>query len=204
MAPFRADRPEPAPGTRGMLRTSTRRSQRGAPALSGGREAFPAVPACSPTDCDGQRRQIIEAAAVLRVGFRFASAGPMYRQSEVFMKRSRFLVRTVALAVCIMAMASLASAQIITATVRGKVVDEQGGVLPGVTISARQVATNTTRTVITNEVGQYFLPNLQVGNYEVTATLAGFAPSARPVELTVGAEFTVDFTLKVSSVAETV
>ncbi|MFB3853935.1 MAG: TonB-dependent receptor domain-containing protein [Vicinamibacterales bacterium] len=118
--------------------------------------------------------------------------------------RKRCFGPAVGLMVCFIAMASLASAQIITATVRGKVVDEQGGVLPGVTVTARQVATNTTRTVVTNEVGQYFLPNLPVGECEVSASLTGFAPAARPVELTVGAEFTVDFTLRVSSVSETV
>lgn len=120
------------------------------------------------------------------------------------MQRSRFLVVALGVIMCAMALASTAGAQAITATLRGKVVDEQGGVLPGVSITARHVATNTTRTVVTNEVGQYYLPSLPAGEYEVTAALGGFAPMARPAELTVGAEFTVDFTLKVSSVAETV
>ncbi|MBE3132316.1 MAG: carboxypeptidase regulatory-like domain-containing protein, partial [Acidobacteria bacterium] len=120
------------------------------------------------------------------------------------MKRRRFHVLILGLMVCVIAMASLATAQVITATIRGKVVDQQGAVLPGATITARQVDTNTTRTAVTTGVGQYVLPSLPPGRYEVTATLQGFAPAGHPVELTVGADFTVDFTLKVSAVAETV
>ncbi|MBP1635267.1 MAG: hypothetical protein H6Q10_1841 [Acidobacteria bacterium] len=120
------------------------------------------------------------------------------------MKRRRLLVLTLVLMVGALATASLATAQVITATIRGKVVDEQGAVLPGATVTARQLDTNATRSAITTGVGQYLLPSLPPGRYEVTAALQGFAPAGRPVELTVGADFTVDFTLKVSSLAESV
>ncbi len=120
------------------------------------------------------------------------------------MKRRRLVVLTLGLAACVIALSSLATAQVITATIRGKVVDEQGAVLPGVTVTARQIDTNTTRTVVTTGVGHYLLPSLPPGRYEVTATLQGFAPAGRPVELTVGADFTVDFILKVSTRTETV
>ena len=66
-----------------------------------------------------------------------------------------------------------ASAQQTLATLRGRVTDEQHAVLPGATITAVQIATNTTRTVVTGELGQYFLPNLPAGTYEATASCRG-------------------------------
>ena len=51
-------------------------------------------------------------------------------------------------------------AQTSLATLRGKVTDQQGGVLPGVTVTARQTDTNTTRSGATNEAGQFYLPSL--------------------------------------------
>ena len=70
-------------------------------------------------------------------------------------------------------------AQTTTATLRGKVTDEQGAVLPGVAVTARQVDTNTSRSVVTGAVGQYFLPNLPAGRYEVSAELQGFRVERR-------------------------
>ena len=54
-----------------------------------------------------------------------------------------------------------AAAQTSFATLRGKVGDEQGGVLPGATVTVRQTETNTTRTGVTNEAGQFYLPSLR-------------------------------------------
>jgi outer membrane receptor protein involved in Fe transport len=106
--------------------------------------------------------------------------------------------------VSLMMMASSGGAQTIQATVRGKVVDQQGAVLPGATITARHVETNTLRTVVTEELGQFFLPNLPAGRYEITTALPGFATAQRTLELTVGSNFSVDFTLQVSGIAEAV
>jgi outer membrane receptor protein involved in Fe transport len=97
-----------------------------------------------------------------------------------------------------------ASAQTSLATLRGKVLDEQGGVLPGATVTARQTETNTTRTGVTNETGQFYLPSLPAGTYEVTIEMQGFASGKRAVTLRVGQEATADFSLNVGAVAETV
>ena len=63
------------------------------------------------------------------------------------------------------------SAQTALATLRGAVLDQQGGALPGVTVTAKQVDTNTDQTDVTGTEGQYFLPNLRPGSYEVTSEL---------------------------------
>ena len=57
-----------------------------------------------------------------------------------------------------------ASAQTALGTLRGVVLDQQGGALPGVTITARQFETNATSTAVTGIEGQYFLPNLRPGH----------------------------------------
>src|SRR5581483_197909 len=81
-----------------------------------------------------------------------------------------------------------ASAQTSLATLRGKVVDEQGGVLPGATVTVRQTETNTTRSGATNAAGQFYLPSLPAGTYEITIDMQGFTTGKRTVTLRVGQE----------------
>jgi hypothetical protein len=91
-----------------------------------------------------------------------------------------------------------------TAEVNGRIVDTQGGILPGVTVTARNAETGYTRSVVTNEEGVYVLTLLPPGSYELTTELSGFAGTKRAVPLTVGATATVNLTLTVGGVAETV
>jgi outer membrane receptor protein involved in Fe transport len=112
---------------------------------------------------------------------------------------------TIAVALTLIALASTSSAQTSLATIRGKVVDEQGGVLPGATVTARQTETNTTRTSVTEALGQYLLPNLPAGTYEITVELTGFGPAKRErIELRVGQAADIDFVLRVGAVQESV
>ena len=54
-------------------------------------------------------------------------------------------------------------AQLATAQMNGRVTDESGAVLPGVTITATQIDTGAARTVVTDASGAYALPNLPTG-----------------------------------------
>ncbi len=72
-----------------------------------------------------------------------------------------------------------ALAQTVTGTIQGTVTDTSGGVLPGVTITIRQMDTGAQRTVVTNEAGVYIAPYLQIGRYALTAALAGFGSVTR-------------------------
>src|SRR5262245_11804387 len=121
------------------------------------------------------------------------------------MTDGRFL-RPAALALSLgVSTATSGFAQTSLANLRGKVSDEQGGVLPGVTVTARQIETNATKIGVTEALGQYFLPNLPAGTYEITAEIAGFAPEKRQqVVLRVGQAADMDFVLKVGTVQETV
>lgn len=97
-----------------------------------------------------------------------------------------------------------ASAQTALGTLRGVVVDQQGGSLPGVSITVRQVATNTMTTAVTGPEGQYFLPNLRAGHYEITAELTGFGPKKQDLDLRVGQDLTVNLSLDLAGLATTV
>src|SRR5687767_13050728 len=95
-------------------------------------------------------------------------------------------------------------AQTSMATARGTVTDEQGAVLPGATVTITQLNTNVVRTAVTNELGRYFVPALAPGAYEVTAELSGFGTGKRSVVFRIGQEGTVDFVLRVGTIAESV
>jgi hypothetical protein len=110
--------------------------------------------------------------------------------------RSSSIYVAACILLALLAVASASDAQATLAALRGKVTDDQGAVLPGVTITARHVATNTVRTGVSSEVGQYYLPNLPAGEYEVTSELSGFAAARREgVVLQVGQEISLDFRL---------
>jgi hypothetical protein len=87
----------------------------------------------------------------------------------------------------------------------GKVVDDQGGVLPGVTVTLSGPAVMGTQTATTATSGIYRFPAVNSGTYKLTFELAGFAPLVRdgivvPVRQTV----TVDAAMKLASLQETV
>ena len=88
----------------------------------------------------------------------------------------------------VLALSAPAMAQTALGTLRGAVLDQQGGALPGVTVTVRQIETNTVQSTVTGGEGQYFLPNLRPGTYELTAELSSFAPTKQDLVLRVGQE----------------
>lgn len=92
-----------------------------------------------------------------------------------------------------------------TAALTGMVVDESKAVLPGVTVTATEVSTGRAYSAMTDERGEYRMPNVTPGSYKAQAELAGFATVVYPsVELLVGQNATLSFTLKLATVEETV
>src|SRR5687768_17096370 len=77
-------------------------------------------------------------------------------------------------------------AQSLNATLAGVVRDSSGGVLPGVTVTARHTGTNQTRDTVTDAEGRYAFPDLAIGNQEVTAELSGFQTARWTLTLSVG------------------
>ena len=92
-----------------------------------------------------------------------------------------------------------------TATVVGKVADNSGGVLPGVTVTLTNLGTNQSRVVATNEEGRYTMAGVPPGPYSLKAELPGFSTFLQQnFTVNVGAVVTIDATLGVSTVEETV
>ncbi|HEX2342593.1 MAG TPA: carboxypeptidase-like regulatory domain-containing protein, partial [Vicinamibacterales bacterium] len=105
------------------------------------------------------------------------------------------------LALCL-AIASTAFAQA-SGTVTGSVSDEQGGVLPGVTVTI--VGNDRTATFVTEADGKYRFLNLPPGTYRITAELTGFSTVVREgVVIIVGQTVALPINLKVASVQETI
>ena len=98
-----------------------------------------------------------------------------------------------------------AIAQQTTGSVIGRVADEQGGAVPGVTVTATSSETGFVRTAITDSEGLYRLPALPVGRYDVVLELAGFTRIERnEVVVNVSRTTDLDVTVRVAPVAETV
>jgi len=95
-------------------------------------------------------------------------------------------------------------AQVAGGTILGTVTDASGGVIANAEIAITDKATGVVRTFTTNAAGFYSAPNLVPGPYEVKATAAGFAPAATDLTLTVGAQQSLNFTLKVGSASASV
>ena len=64
--------------------------------------------------------------------------------------------------------------------IEGTVLDEQGGVLPGVTVTLRNEATGVQRVAVTEADGRYRFPALGPGRYSLRAELSGFAVQEVP------------------------
>src|SRR3954471_5538593 len=98
-----------------------------------------------------------------------------------------------------------AFAQGTSGTITGRVVDQQGAAVPGVTVTAKSATTGFTRSEVSDSEGVYRLSALPIGTYEVNAELQGFTTvSKKDVEVNVAQTQAVDFPLKVAQLAETV
>ena len=88
--------------------------------------------------------------------------------------------------------------------ITGRVVDPSNAVLPGVTVRISNAATGFSRETLTNGEGAYTAPLLPSGTYDVTAELQGFRTAkASNVSVTVGSNVTVNLTMQVGVVSET-
>jgi hypothetical protein len=116
-------------------------------------------------------------------------------------------MRTPAFVVAIMSafcIASTAGAQQGTAEIGGKVVDAQGGVLPGVNIVVTNEDTGVFRELISSPEGAYFVSQIVPGRYRIVAKLEGFkALDRRGIVLEVGRTTTLNLTMEVGGLAET-
>jgi hypothetical protein len=100
---------------------------------------------------------------------------------------------------------AFAQSTAINGTIEGTVKDEQGALLPGVTVTVTNVDTGEQRVVVTNENGLYRAPLLSLGTYRVAAELQGFKKfEQQGVSLRAGQTAVIDVAMAVGTVAETI
>ena len=103
------------------------------------------------------------------------------------------------------AAAAHAQTQITTGVVQGTVRDEAGAFVAGAAVEVRNVETNLTRTLSTDEDGRFVFLQLRPGRYTLSVVKQGYATLAQEeFPLTVGQTANLDLSMKVSQVAETV
>jgi hypothetical protein len=89
------------------------------------------------------------------------------------------------------------------ATIVGTVTDPSGAAVPNVTITITHEETGQSRSINTNDVGQYVVPDLAIGHYNVSAKASGFSGEEKTgIALNVNDRTRVDFVLKVGAIAE--
>jgi hypothetical protein len=99
---------------------------------------------------------------------------------------------------------ALAQTDVTTSRISGVVTDATAAALPGVTVEAKNQETGFVATSVTGTDGAYRIINLPTGKYTVTSSLEGFTTVTRPnVELKLGQAPTINFTLQLSTVSET-
>jgi hypothetical protein len=114
-------------------------------------------------------------------------------------------MRSVLTVLACLVLSGSALAQQSTSEVRGRVLDAQQAVMPGVTVTVTNQDTGTFRTTVSNSDGTYFLGAVAPGTYGVVAELQGFKKYTRKdVRLDLGKTTTLDLTLEIGSFSEAV
>src|SRR5712692_3686451 len=87
----------------------------------------------------------------------------------------------------------------------GTVTDQSGGVISGATVTITDTDRGVTKTLVTNEPGEYNAPNLTPGNYKVRVEAKGFKTIERQnIVLEVGKEIRVDLSVQPGDQVQTI
>jgi len=115
------------------------------------------------------------------------------------------LVAALLVAATVLALPAPGLAQSSGGAIAGIVADAQGGVLPGVVVTAKNADSGVLRSTVTEPDGRYRVTALPPGRYLLSAELQGFATAeVRDVTLTIGLEVRQDLALGLQGVQEAV
>ena len=115
------------------------------------------------------------------------------------------LFRVICFGLLALALSSGAALAQSTGELAGRVTDESGAVLPGVTVTATQTDTAFSRTVVTDGEGAWVMPNMPTGPYRLEVALQGFRTYVQTgIVLQVGQTPTLNAQLAVGNLEETV
>ncbi|HUB82672.1 MAG TPA: carboxypeptidase regulatory-like domain-containing protein [Bryobacteraceae bacterium] len=121
------------------------------------------------------------------------------------MRTRHFLSRLGAIAL-LLAGASLSSfgQNITTGDIAGTVRDATGAVVPGATVTLKNIDSGESRAVQTDTTGAYRFPLLKPGNYTISAASAGLISDTAKLAVSVGQTATLDLVAKVQTVGQTI
>src|SRR5688572_25108474 len=111
----------------------------------------------------------------------------------------RLRMSVVVAVVCLLV--TVISAQADRGRITGVVSDTSGAVLPGVTVS---LSGTESRSVVTNERGEFAFEGVRPGQYEVKATLPGFVEIKQQVSVRAGGAVRLNLKMAVGALQETV
>ncbi len=131
------------------------------------------------------------------MGFTLGFSG----SARYLLSKGMVMQRMVCLVGLCLLLASASFAQTL-GVISGEVKDSSGAIVPGVTVTVTNKATNATREAQSNTSGEFSFPALQPGNYELKATLPGFRTVTQAVELQVQGAPRVNFKMEVGELAE--
>lgn len=121
------------------------------------------------------------------------------------MKHTHVIKFVVCSVVCFALLAVGVKAQNLSTTIAGTVKDSSGAVMPGVTVTATNEATNVANTVQTNADGAYAFLSLPVGTFDIEVKQSGFTNYKQTgIILNINDHITVDVTMQVGAVSQTV
>jgi hypothetical protein len=119
--------------------------------------------------------------------------------------RMAFLVLSVTAALLMGALNLRLAAQGTTGTILGTVTDTSAGVVPEANVQVTNTGTGASQTLMSDAQGRYRVPDLPVGDYEVSTQKTGFQSVVhKAITVGPGANVVVDFALPVGQVAQTV
>src|SRR3981189_1832986 len=114
-------------------------------------------------------------------------------------------IRILGIVCLVLAVALPLISQTTTGRILGTVRDQSGAALPAATVTVSDVQRGITRTVTTDDSGEYVVPNLTPGIYTVRAESRGFKTVERPnIQVEVATDLSVDVSLPPGDVKETV
>src|SRR6185503_9350907 len=120
-------------------------------------------------------------------------------------RRIRWVLRITLVLASLMGLTLPIAAQGAGGVIAGTIKDAQGGALPGVTLTLRNVESGVVRTGVSEGNGTYRLPGLPPGRYQLLAELQGFANTeSTDITITIGLEMQRDITMAPQGVQETV
>ncbi len=121
------------------------------------------------------------------------------------MQRNRLNGQYLLVVLALVLAASALWGQYGTGAILGTVTDPSGAVIPGATVTAKNLATNETRTFTTETDGFYRFSALLSGNYSITATAPSFrTATVSNLVLTVNTQVRADITMELGNVNEKV